>query len=108
RIVRTDADVAARDAQGGKGHGVFRGNRVTQRDGPVAALGVGGPGIADRAEAGDAQRKLLRAVKSGKHRLAKDLADRDEGDRTGMGHRKYSATGGGGLSSTCYPSRPTG
>lgn len=51
RVVRTDADIAARDAQGGKGHGVLRGSRVPQRDTTVAALAVGGPFIADRAEA---------------------------------------------------------
>lgn len=65
RIVVADADIALRDADGGKDDGIFRRCSVAERDIAVAIIGICGAGIAGCAEAGNAQRELLRALKSG-------------------------------------------
>jgi hypothetical protein len=102
RGVVAGTEIAARNAERGKSDGVFRRSSLAKRDAAVA-IGIGGSGIADGAEAGNAQWQLLHPPKSGQRPVSENPPDRGEGGLAGMGHLDHSATGAESLSLRIQP-----
>ena len=103
RVVRSDADVATRDAHAGVAHGLFRRGEQAEVDHALEAVGLVAAVEAGHADIAHAQRKPCGAMQRRHHLPGKNVADLSEGGVMVWIHRENLRDGQRKLSPAFLP-----